>query len=299
MTDIKFCRDCMDRPALPGRSRCSRCYTKYRAGIPVPALLAPLPIHIVIPDTQVKPNAPTAHLAWIGRYIADKYAGRPDVTIIHLGDHWDMASLSSYDKGKRAMEGRRYALDIAAGNAGFAMIDDPISAVPEWLPRKVFLMGNHENRIVRAAEDNAQLDGTITLNDLDTRNWEVHDFLHPVTIDGVTYSHYFYNPMNGRPHAGMIETRLKNVGRSFTQGHQQTLMFGVRPVAGTRHYGLVTGACYLHDEEYLGPQGNDYWRGIVVCHAVKDGTYDPKFVSLDSLCRRYEGVPLEVFLGNA
>lgn len=286
-----------------GRSRCAEHYYSYRRQTKVAAVFSkpspgwekPLPIHIVIPDTQVKPGVPTAHLSWIGRYIAEKYAGRPDVTIIQLGDHWDMPSLSSYDKGKKAMEGRRYRDDIDAGNAGFELLDAPISAVDGWNPRKVFLFGNHEDRIRRAAEDNAQLEGTVDLTDCDTRGWERHDFLEPVRIDGITYAHYFYNPMNGRAVAGMIETRLKTIGTSFTQGHQQTLMYGLRPVAGTQHHGLVAGACYLHDEDYLGPQGNDYWRGIVICYAVTEGRYDPKFVSLDSLCRRYEGCSLAEF----
>ena len=67
--------------------------------------------HLVIPDTQVKPGHSTAHLKWAGEYAAEK---KPDV-IIHIGDHWDMASLSSYDVGKKSFEGRRYTRDIRAG----------------------------------------------------------------------------------------------------------------------------------------------------------------------------------------
>ena len=56
--------------------------------------------HLIIPDTQVKPNTPTEHLKWAGQYAAEK---KPDV-IVHIGDHWDMESLSSYDKGKKSFE---------------------------------------------------------------------------------------------------------------------------------------------------------------------------------------------------
>jgi len=80
------------------------------------------------------------------------------------------------------------------------------------------------------------------------------------------------------------------------QGHQQTLDFAVRFLAnGAQQFGLVAGACYLHDEDYLGPQGNAHWRGVVVLHQVEDGAADPMFVSLDYLCRRYEGVRLAKF----
>src|SRR5688572_4052204 len=98
--------------------------------------------HIVIPDVQAKPGTPTDHLDWIGRYIVEQFAGRDNVRIIHLGDHWDMPSLSSYDKGRKAMEGRRYVADIQAGNEAFAVLDEPLRAYNKgrrrkWLPRKV------------------------------------------------------------------------------------------------------------------------------------------------------------------
>lgn len=248
--------------------------------------------HLVIPDTQVKAGVHTIHLEWIGRYIADK---RPDV-IIHLGDHWDMPSLSSYDKGKKSFEGRRYRQDVESGNEAFALLDSFIGKAKGYNPRKVFLRGNHENRIERAIEEDAVLDGTIGYEDLNTLDWEVHGFLEVVRIDGVAYSHYFYNPMNGRPYGGQVATRIKTIGHSFTMGHQQTLDYTIRFVGGHSQHGLVAGACYLHDEDYKGPQGNAHWRGIIVKHAVAGGSYNPMFVDLDYLCRRYEGISLEQYM---
>jgi hypothetical protein len=261
-------------------------------------------IHIVIGDTQVKPGVPTDHLSWIGQYIADKFWGLPNVALIHLADHWDMPSLSSYDKGKKEMEGRRYTADIEAGNAGMDRLMTPIAVQNRrrkrvWTPRKVLTLGNHEARIMRACEADAQLDGVIGYDDFNAKSWgwEVVPFLQPVAIDGVSYCHYFYNPNTGRPYSGEnLNPRLKTIGHSFTMGHQQGLNYAVRPVGETRHHGLVNGSCYLHDENYLGPQGNAYWRGIVVCHQVEHGTYDPMFVSLDYLCRRYENKTLAKFL---
>ena len=81
-------------------------------------------------------------------------------------------------------------------------------------------------------------------------------------------------------------------------GHQQTLLYGIRYVAGRSQHGLVAGACYLHDEDYKGPQGNAHWRGIVVKHQVDAGSYDAMFVSLSYLCARFEGVSLDKFLGR-
>jgi hypothetical protein len=258
-------------------------------------------IHVVIGDTQVKPGVRTDHLTWIGRYIADQFTGQ-DVSVIHLGDHWDMPSLSSYDQGKKAIEGRRYIDDIKAGNEAFARLCAPIEAAMKlhrrWKPELHFLLGNHEDRINRACNDNAQLDGALSLDDIDTRGWMRHGFLEPLTLDGVSYAHYFIAQNTGKPLAGdNAELRLKTVGTSFTMGHQQGRKWAERQIAtGRRQCALILGSTYLHDEEYRGPQANGNWRGIAVCHQVENGQYDPMFVSLDYLCRRYEGQTLAEFL---
>jgi hypothetical protein len=261
-------------------------------------------VHVIIGDTQVSPGVPTAHLEWIGRFVVDQFYGRDDVTIVHLGDHFDMPSLSSYDRGKRAMEGRRYQDDIDAGNDAFDLLNEPLYRANRarrkaWRPARHFLLGNHEHRITRATEDNAQLEGSLSLTDLNPADWgwAVHPFLEPVVLSGVTYAHYLYHPNTGRPYSGEnLHLRLKQVGYSFTTGHQQGMAYAVRPVGTTRHHGLVLGSTYLHEEEYLGPQATSYWRGIVVCYQVERGTYDPAFISLDYLCRRYEKKTLKEFM---
>lgn len=262
-------------------------------------------VHVVIPDTQVCPGVRTDHLAWIGQYLVDHFKDRPNVKVIHLGDHWDMSSLSSYDRGKKAMEGRRVIADIDAGNDGFALLNAPLEKLnagrarrgtDEWWPERHFLLGNHEQRIARAAEDDAQLDGLLSYDLLDTRGWKVHDFLVPVCLNDVVYAHYFVNQANGRPVTGLIENRIKTVGHTFVQGHQQGLKVGMVELVNGRRRGIVAGSCYLHDEEYRGPQARHEWRGILVLHEVRGGDFDVMEVSLNYLCRRYEGVPLETFL---
>lgn len=263
----------------------------------------PMARHVVIPDTQVRPDTPTAHLEWIAAYICDQYGGDENLTIIHLGDHWDMPSLSSYDAGKKSMENRRVVGDIIAGNRGFDLLNGPLAAYNEgkrkkWLPRKVFLHGNHEDRITRAVEDNAQLEGLLSLDLLNAKawGWEVHPYREIVKIDGISYSHLFYHPLTGRPYGGMnVETRLKTIGHSFTMGHQQVFLYGVRATISGLQAGLVCGAAYLHEEEYRGPQAQAEWRGIIVKNEVRNGTYDIMPVSLGYLCRRYEGMSLAQF----
>jgi hypothetical protein len=140
------------------------------------------------------------------------------------------------------------------------------------------------------------MDGFLTDDLMLSPGWDVSEFLQVVDIDGVAYSHYFANPMTGRPYGGMVATRLKNIGHSFTMGHQQTYDHAVRYVRGKPQIGLVAGAFYLHDEDYIGFQGNDHFRGIIVKHQVEDGAYDIMQVSIDYLCRRYTGQPVAVWL---
>jgi len=249
---------------------------------------------LLIPDTQVKQGVPITHLTQIGEYIVDK---KPDV-IVHIGDHWDMPSLSSYDYGKRCYEGRSYKADINAGNAGMDALMAPLVAYnkqqaktkhKQYKPRLVFCLGNHEERIERAIEMDRKLEDLMGYHDfnLEKYGWEMHEFRKPVEIGGVHFAHYFYNPMTGRPWGGMPETRLKNVGHTFVMGHQQGLKHAIQYVStGEARRALIAGSCYLHDEDYKGPQANHHWRGVIMLHEVKDGNYDLMEISLDYLRRR-------------
>ena len=253
--------------------------------------------HLVIADTQCKPGVDLSYMNYIGQYIADK---KPDV-IVHIGDHFDFESLSSYDKGKKAMEGRRLVADIEAGMEGMRLLCDPIRKLQEqqranrkkiYQPQMVFCPGNHENRFDRMANDNPELDGfvgTATL-DLQQFGWKVGEFLKPVEVDGIYYVHYLMNPMNGRPRAGTAASQLKAVGASFVVGHKQVLDIAIadNQLDGKYRIGIINGACYPHDEEYKGHQGNQHFRGVMVLNEVEDGFGLPMPVSLDYLTKRYK-----------
>ena len=252
--------------------------------------------HLFIPDIQAKDGVPLEHLSWIGQYIVYK---KPDV-IIQIGDFADMPSLSSYDKGKKSFEGRRYKKDVAAARKAMDLLLAPMKAYNAhqrklkeklYKPRMVLTLGNHEERIMRAVNFQAELEGILSYDDLPYEDWEVHDYLKPVFIDGVCYTHFMANPMTGKPYGGQAATTLKNVGHSFAVGHAQKLEVATRHlITGQQQWGIVAGACYLHEEEYKGYQGNEHWRGIIMLHDVKDGSFDPMFISLEYLKNRYGDV---------
>jgi len=117
-----------------------------------------------IPDSQVRPGESTEYLAAIGQYIVDK---KPDV-VVCAGDFWDFPSLSSYDKGKTAFEGRRLMDDINAGKIGMKILLKPLKDYQaknsDYKPRMVFTEGNHEGRLKRIPESSSEYEGFIGMH---------------------------------------------------------------------------------------------------------------------------------------
>jgi hypothetical protein len=245
---------------------------------------------LVLPDVQAKPGVDFSYLSRIGQYALEK---RPDA-IVCGGDFADMPSLSSYDKGKRAFEGRRYKRDVEAAQFAMQAFLKPINVHNEthsrpYKPRMVLLYGNHENRIVRATNDDPMLEGMLSLKDLayEEYGWEVHDFLGVVLIEGVAFSHYFTSGVMGRP-VTTAQALLNKKHMSCVAFHQQGLQIATSHRAdGTLLTAIIAGSCYEHDEDYLGPQGNKHWRGFLMLHAVQNGSFDLMPVSLDYVDRKY------------
>lgn len=259
--------------------------------------------HLILPDTQVRPGVPLDHLEWIAQAIVEYM---PDV-VVHLGDHFDMPSLSSHDTpGSMASEGARYEDDVRVGNEAFATICKPMEAEQarlvankkkQWNPRKVFLTGNHCHRITRAVNASPKLAGAIGLHHLDTRDFERHEFLERVWIDGIVYSHYFQSSHSHHAVGGSIDSMLNKIGASFIQGHRQGFQYGTRiQGSGATWHGLVAGSCYLHQEFYRGAQGQRHWRGIVVLNEVENGEYCIMPLTLDYLCRKFTGMKLIAYM---
>jgi hypothetical protein len=264
------------------------------------------PDHLVIPDTQAKPGVPLVHMKWIAMYAAQK---RP-AKIIHLGDHFDLPSLSSYDKGTKRAEGKRLSRDIAAGVLALRIFNETLAVnAPDYAPEKHMLTGNHEIRLQRHIDASPELDGALGMTDLrrEEFGWTVHDFLGMSDIDGVMYSHYFCHNAHGRvvqSKRGQPSAReqIKRIGGvSCVAGHAQSLDVHYQsvPALGGIRTGIIAGSCYMHDEEYLTPQGEDYWRGVLMLNNVVDGEFALWCVGLDWLCRRYEGKSLKEFLATA
>lgn len=249
-------------------------------------------IHLVIPDTHAHYEHNNNRADWLGRYILDL---RPDV-VIHLGDSADMPSLASYDKGTRAAVGRTYRADINAHLEFNERLWSPLLRAKKRQPHAYFLEGNHEHRIWKAINSQPELEGTISFDDLQLQQW-YHEIIPyngnspgVVSIDGISYAHYFVSGVLGRPVGGehpahsLVKTHLA----SCTAGHLHTSNWVNRVSAdGRRVHGLLAGCFIDYTPGWAGVTADLWWRGVVVKRNVENGNYDPEFISLDALRAEY------------
>jgi hypothetical protein len=241
--------------------------------------------HLLIGDPHAHPEYSNERFTALGRFIMDE---RPDV-IVCIGDFADMPSLSSYDRGKRSFEGRRYKKDIDAVQDAMVKLLTPMDKYnrmryknkkSRYTPRMVMTLGNHEDRIKRVSQLAPELEGVVSLNDLKYRHygWEEVDYNDGVVIDGFAYSHAFATGVSGRPISG------ENIGKSLVQknlmssvqGHSHVFDHSVRTnVYGQRLHGLSIG-CYANPDMVEGwNQGTHHmwWYGVVVLDDVRYGDF--------------------------
>ena len=244
--------------------------------------------HIVLPDPHAHPDHNNDRFSAMGEFI---YQLRPD-KVICLGDWGCMPSLSSYDKGTKGFEGKRYHLDVASVIDAQEKFFKPIKQMRNR-PQFFMLEGNHEYRIKRAIEANAsQLENIISLDDLQYKEfgWEVVEYngstpgiLH---LDGIAYAHFFTSGVMGRPIGGEHPAYqlLSKQYQSCTAGHIHTADYAIRTNADGRNiHGLIAGCAIDYFASWAG-EANRLWRPcVVVKRDVDKGDYDLQFVSLSAL----------------
>jgi len=242
---------------------------------------------LVIPDGHAHPDFDNNRFTALGKYI---HKTRPDV-VVCIGDLADMPSLSSYDKGTKGFEGRRYKRDIESVIDAQEKLFEVINKYnkrqikhkgKQYKPRLVMCVGNHEDRINRVVNHSSELDGTIGLFDLkyEEFGWEVIPFHTSIEIAGINFSHYFSSGISGRPISGEhIGASLCNkLHASAVQGHSHLFNHAERTRPdGMKIFGLSVG-CFSHPEQIEGWNKNTqhlWWMGIVeLLDCDGEGYYD-------------------------
>lgn len=230
---------------------------------------------LLIGDPHAHPDYDNDRFEWLGKHIVENYYDK----IVCIGDFADMPSLSSYDKGKKSFEGRRYSRDIDAAIDAQEKLFGPLREYNEtkkrlkmktYRPEFYMTLGNHEHRINRVTEDSSELDGVVSVQDLqyEKYGWNTIPFMEVLHLNNWSFSHYFATGVSGRPISG------ENIGRtlinknltSSVQGHSHILDYTMRTTAtGRRMHGMSIG-CYAHPGMVEGWNRNTqhmWWSGVV------------------------------------
>lgn len=253
---------------------------------------------LVIPDPHAHPEYSNARFDLLSELIMDR---KPD-TIICLGDFADMPSLSSYDKGKKAFEGRRFKDDcdatIDAQQRMFKSTQEYNERArrnkdKQYRPRTVIFGGNHDQgRIDRIVNDNPEWEGVISLDALKyTDYWQEYvPYRAEVCISGVLYSHHFATGISGRPISGIT------MGRSLVQKNYTSSIVGHSHLFnhftdtrrdGTKIHGLSAGWFGDFEPDFARETNHLWWSGVIMLHNVVNGDYDLEQISMDRLRKTY------------
>lgn len=249
-------------------------------------------VHLVIPDQHAHPDHSNERADYLAKLIIDI---KPDV-VVNIGDASDMPSLSSYDKGKRSFQGRRYSDDINAHLEFQDRLWGPVKRTKKKMPRAVVCEGNHEHRIEKALDLSPELQGTIAFSDyaFDDHYDEVvrYEGSTPgiINIDGVNYAHYFISGVLGRPIGGEhpATSLLTKQFASCTAGHLHLADFSIRSLSdGRKIMGCLVGSYLDYPADWAGNINHLWWNGVVVKRGVTEGRYDVEFISLERLKEVY------------
>jgi hypothetical protein len=250
---------------------------------------------LVIPDQHAHPDHHNKRADWLGQYMVDI---KPEI-VINMGDLFDMPSLSSYDKGKASFHGKSYEKDIESGLDFHERMWAPVKKQKKKQPYKVFLHGNHENRLRKVLEYDEHLAGDRF--GVSFRNYAIQDYYHEevpyegqtpgiYTCEGISFAHYFISGIMGRAVSGEHHA-YSLIAKQYTScvaAHSHLVDYAVRTDTHGRHIqGLVCGVYQDYESRWAGRANDLWWRGIVHLRGVENGNYDPEFISLGRIMKEY------------
>ena len=233
---------------------------------------------IVIPDAHACPGYDNDRFEALGKYIARM---KPDA-LVSVGDFADMPSLSQYDRKTLKSEGRRYALDVEVTLDAQERLRKHIPAKLWDKMTKVITLGNHEDRINIAANQDPHLFGTIRTSDLgfEANGWTVIPYKDIANLYGYNISHTFSSGNNGLPIGGVnaARTTLLKFHDSCISGHSHLLSTAEETTAqGRRIVAFVPGNFghlgYGAKEGWCRNTYKNWWNGVLYIDGIESGDY--------------------------
>lgn len=261
-------------------------------------------ISLVIGDSHVTNGQDNSRFDALGNLILEL---KPD-NIIDIGDFLTLNCLSAWDLDKRkTMEGRRYALEIAAGNECLDLLEAPINKYNKkrrknkeklYLPNKIKLGGNHDgpgegSRLGRYLAKDPTFDGHISIEKdlkLKERGWITVPYGEYYYIHDVGFTHIPFGV--GGPISGSINITKKALDvtiKSVVFGHTHRLEFQSRHIEGMDHLqqALNVGCFFEDDEPYMAHKVTNHWKGIVILYHYDNMRFDFETISMSQLKTQY------------
>ncbi len=252
--------------------------------------------HDDCPDVLVIPDAHAEHgqNLWRFRALGKAIRELQPKMVVCIGDWTSHEALSKHDRGTLKGEGKRHIQDLKAGGSALELCHEEMAKGQGWNGRLEITLGNHDVYTERLMNEHPILDGAIgtTSTLFEEYGWGVHRFIQDIlTVDGVSYAHYFPKPGSPHPIGGV------NAGRALIMELHDTCIAGhshayhyyqTTTVAGRRIHGLVVGCFTDYRADYAGAVSSDrWWRGLITLHGVKDGDFSHRDWPLDQVKKRW------------
>ena len=252
---------------------------------------------LVIGDPHTSPYFDNRRFDWLGNAILEL---DPDI-VLCTGDMADFHSLSSYDKGRKSGELRRYRADVNSVIDALGKINKPLDdynkqrknirkAKRRW-PRRVITLGNHSYRLTRAIDLSPELEGTISIDDLklEEHGWEVYPYRQPIEIEGIWCCHSFSSGVNGMAISGfnIAASLLTKNSVSSLVGHSHLLDWAVRSKPNGEKLMALSAGCYLEEPTFSDATENLWWKGLCMLHNVKNGCWDLETIEMERVKKLY------------
>lgn len=255
---------------------------------------------LCIGDCHVTDNQDLHRFELAGQLIWDE---KPDKVVV-MGDYMTLQCLSAWDKDKRKqMEGRRFGLEVAAGNEGLDLLTGKVEAglkrakrakkkgySPEW----IYLEGNHEERLERFFEKDPTFEGYVSIPKalrLKQRGFQWVPYREYWWCNDIGFTHIPFG--KGREISGVDITRKAQqvVVKStvFAHTHEWHVSNLHRMGQSSLQQVLNVGCFFEEHEDYVKGRMTNYWKGLQLLHSYKPGRFDVTTYSLGRLRRMYDG----------
>lgn len=252
---------------------------------------------LVMGDAHVEANQDLSRFKLLGP-VLERY--QPDNFII-MGDFLTLESLSAWDKDKRKnLEGRRYWSEINKGIEALDIIDGCIENTylktkrakkKHYQPNKVFIMGNHENRLDRYFEGHPLFDdGEVSIEgnlSLEKRGYKVIPYGEAYSIGRTFFTHIPIG-RNDRPISGanILRRALDLYSGSVVFGHTHQMMYLATKEIDSEQVRMAfnCGCFFTHDEDYkLNPNTYPKWTGLCLLTHSNSTEFDIETISINTL----------------